>query len=72
MPNLTDREARRAARRSINLAVVDHNEGVKECHCCGATYDRAAFLALALPSNGIGQAMGLIWRNCSCGSTLVG
>lgn len=69
--NLTDREARRAARRNASLSVADASGG-KVCGCCGKAYTRPEFLALALPSNGVGEAMGLVWRNCSCGSTLVG
>lgn len=68
----TELEARRAARRARTEAIGSTVQAeVKVCGCCRKSYDRAAFLALALPSNGIGESMGMTWRNCSCDSTLV-
>lgn len=43
---------------------------LKICKCCRKVYTREEFLALALPSNGIGSMGGLLWRNCACRSTL--
>lgn len=43
-------------------------ETIKLCSC-GHVYKRAQFVALPQPPNG-GEAMGLLWRNCACGSTI--
>ena len=71
MSNLTatEKAARRAARAAFTPVATAAE--VKVCSCCGLTYSRPEFLALALPSNGVGESMGMQWRNCSCRSTLV-
>lgn len=52
---------------------------MKQCGC-GQVYSIAQFLALGLPSNGVGETRDTdydgtpllqIWRNCTCGSTLM-
>lgn len=40
----------------------------KQC-ACGLSYTRRAFLRLAIPAGG-DHMHGLIWRQCSCGSTI--
>lgn len=44
------------------------------CKTCGTVHTAKAFHALPLPGNGKGETvtggMKMLWRNCTCGSTL--
>lgn len=40
----------------------------KQC-ACGQSYTLRAFMQLPIPTGG-GQMHGLLWRQCSCGSTI--